>query len=66
MGELYVLNLYWMRERCDLTLRQLSAATGISRSELSDIERGKKDPRLSTIVILAKFFKCDLSELINF
>lgn len=55
-----------MRERAGLTLRQLSAETGISASELNDIERGKKDPRLSTVVILAKYFRVKLSDFINF
>jgi transcriptional regulator with XRE-family HTH domain len=62
----YELKLYEMREKAGMTLKQLETATGISDSELSDIERGKKDPRLSTVVILAKFYHCNLSELIIF
>lgn len=62
----YKIRLHEMRERAGLTLRQLSAETGISASELNDIERGKKDPRLSTVVILAKYFRVKLSDFINF
>lgn len=62
----YEIRLHEIREKADLTLRQLAAATGISSSELNDIERGLKDPRLSTVVIIAKYFGIELSDFIKF
>lgn len=62
----YEIKLYELREKADMTLRELSKATGISSSELNDIEHGKKDPRLSTVVILAKYFSINLSDFIKF
>lgn len=40
------------RER-DWTLRDLAAASGIALGYISEIERGKKDPSLTTIMALA-------------
>ena len=63
---IYEIKLKDMRLRSKLTLRSLAALTGISKSELNSIEVGDKVPRVSTIVILSKFFDCDLSDLIKF
>ena len=62
----YSVNLRAYRQEYNLSLRQLAEKTDISKSELSSIERGEKDARVSTIVNLAKFFECDLSHLIKF
>lgn len=37
------------REAKGITLRQLSELTGIDNANLSNIERGKIDPRFSTL-----------------
>ena len=52
----YSVNLRAYRQEYNLSLRQLAEKTDISKSELSSIERGEKDARVSTIVNLAKFF----------
>lgn len=63
---IYEIKLKDMRIKYGFTLRRLEEMTGISKSELNSIELGKKDPRISTIVILSKFFGCSLSDLIKF
>lgn len=63
---MYEILLKQYREEAGITLRQLSAATGISISTLSTIERNESDPRMSTVVELAKFFDCNLSDFIKF
>ena len=42
------------REAKGITLRQLSELTGIDNANLSNIERGKIDPRLSTVKTICK------------
>lgn len=54
------------REKLDLSLRQMEKETGISKSCLSMIERNETDLKVSTLVILAKYLKCNLEELIKF
>lgn len=62
----YQIMLKQHRLKAGLSLRQLANDTGISKSTLNNIENGVTDPHVSTIVTLAKFFCCNLSELINF
>lgn len=61
----YTNNLWRLRQRKGLSLRRLSALTGISKSTLYNFEHGNIDIRTSTLVILAKFFKCGLDDIIN-
>lgn len=41
----------------------LSRAAGISREQISKIESGKADPRLSTLEALARALECPLANL---
>ncbi|WP_460529993.1 helix-turn-helix domain-containing protein [Flindersiella endophytica] len=52
------------RER-DLTLTQLSEATGISASTLSRLESGQRKPTLELLLPLAKAFGVQLDELVG-
>lgn len=63
---MYEIKLKEQRKKAGLTLRQLAEITGISKSTLNNIENGATDPHISTVVTLAKFFCCNLSELIIF
>ena len=47
-------------------MRQLEELTGISKSCISKIENNETDLRVSTLVILAKFFEVKLDDLIKF
>ncbi len=61
----YTNNLWKLRQRKGLSLRELSALTGINKSTLNNLERSRRDIRVSTLVILANFFKCGLDDIIS-
>jgi transcriptional regulator with XRE-family HTH domain len=52
--ERFAANLRRYREAANLTQEQLAAKTGLHPTEISRLERGVREPRLSTIVRLAK------------
>ena len=47
-------NLRRARERADLSQEALGERCGLHRTEISFLERGLRDPRLSTIIRLAE------------
>ncbi|MCU1638440.1 MAG: family transcriptional regulator [Microbacteriaceae bacterium] len=53
------------RGRSSLTLDQLGAAVGIAGSQLSLIENGRKEPRLSLLSRIAQALGTDVSELLD-
>lgn len=54
-----------LRKRRGMTLDGLAALSGVSRSMLSQIERGQANPTLATVWGLARALKIDVSELIG-
>ena len=52
------------RKRLSLTLDDLAKLSGVSRSMLSQIERGHANPSLATVWSLASALKVDISDLI--
>jgi transcriptional regulator with XRE-family HTH domain len=52
-----------LRERNLLTQAELGVAAGVSRDQVSRIERDEVDPRFSTIRKLARALNVDPSEL---
>lgn len=52
------------RKRRSLTLDDLAKLSGVSRSMLSQIERGQANPSLATVWALSNALKVDISELI--
>ena len=52
-----------LRERNLLTQAELGTAAGVSRDQVSRIERDEVDPRFSTIRKLARALEVDPSEL---
>ena len=52
-----------IRKSKHITLERLSEMTSISKSHLSNIERGEKEPTLSIIVRIALALKVDEKEL---
>lgn len=52
-----------IREEKNITLRKLSEITGISKSHLSYIERGEKEPSLSIIIRIAVALNIDEKDL---
>jgi transcriptional regulator with XRE-family HTH domain len=63
---IYETHLRDIRRTQRLTLRQLSEISGVSFSEIDQIERYNVDPRISTAVLLAKSLKCGLDDLFKF
>ena len=47
------------------TLEQLSAASGVSRSMLSQIERGNANPTLAVAYRIAQAFEMTLADLVD-
>lgn len=62
----YTTNLRKMRKQRHLTIEQLSELTGISAATISRIENGDTDMYVSTLLILCDFFKCNMSNLVEF
>jgi putative transcriptional regulator len=47
-------NLLAARKKLDLTQEELAERSGVQAGEISRIETGKRDPRISTLEKLAK------------
>jgi DNA-binding XRE family transcriptional regulator len=60
-----VIKLNTVRIKKGLTTKQLANLSGISEKDIILIERGKKNPVIDTIVILALALKVKPSELYN-
>lgn len=54
-----------IRKRRKLTLEQLSSVSGVSRSMLSQIERGQTNPTFATLWNLTRALNIDISELVG-
>ena len=53
------------RERRDISLRELARRVGMSPSALSQIERGKSQPKLRTLYAVATELRVSLDELFD-
>lgn len=58
-------NLRRLRESAGLTQMELSLRCGMDMAEISRLERGLRDPRLSTIVRLATGLQLDAADLVR-
>ena len=54
-----------LRQKRGLSLERLAYEAGISKGNLSDIENGKKDPRLSTLLLIASGLDISVSSLLK-
>jgi len=54
-----------LRKRHNLTLDQLAASSGVSRSMLSQIERGQANPTLAVTYRIAQAFGITIGELVD-
>jgi transcriptional regulator with XRE-family HTH domain len=54
-----------LRQRNSFTLDQLAAASGVSRSMLSQIERGQANPTLAVTYRIAQAFGLSIGELVD-
>ena len=54
-----------LRKQHGFTLEQLAAASGVSRSMLSQIERGQANPTLAVTFRIARAFDLSIGELVD-
>ena len=59
----YKVNLYEIRNNKNITLRQLSVLTGVSRSHLQRIEVGDTIPTICVAFSIARALDVDIREL---
>lgn len=52
-----------IRKEKNMSLETLSKLSGISKGHLSKIERQERDPKLTTIILISKALKVDITEL---
>lgn len=52
-----------IRLKKNMTLETLAELSGISKGHLSKIERQERDPKLSTMIMIAKALNVDIEEL---
>jgi transcriptional regulator with XRE-family HTH domain len=58
-------NLAYERRRRALSMRALGAVAGMEGSEISRLEHGQRDPRLSTMLRVARALDLPLTELVR-
>lgn len=56
-------NIKQIRKKHKLTLKQLATKTGISTSQLSDIENNNKMPSFLYIVLISRALKININDL---
>jgi len=59
-------NIREKRNAMGISQKLLAAKAGLSRSHISDLERGTQNARLLTVERIAKALRMDISELFNF
>ncbi|MBO5096564.1 MAG: helix-turn-helix transcriptional regulator [Bacilli bacterium] len=52
-----------IRKSKKLTLKQLQRKSGVSKTEINDIERGDKMPNIITLELIAKGLQTNITEL---
>jgi transcriptional regulator with XRE-family HTH domain len=58
-------NIKFLRKQKNLTQEELSKKIGVNRSMIGSYEEGRAKPKLSSIQIIAHYFKTGVDELIN-
>ncbi len=54
-----------LRKQKDLTIDELAKIVNVANSSLCEIERGRQEPRLGTLIKLADYFDISLDELVG-
>jgi len=65
VGQMLCGRVHELRKKKKWTLEELSAACGVSRSMLSEIERGRANPTLAVAYRIAQAFGMSLGELVE-
>lgn len=64
-SEKFAVNLRQRRKARDLSQEELGARSDLHTTEISRLERGKREPRLSTMVRLARALGIPVSDLVS-
>ena len=64
-SERFAKNMRAQRERLGLSQEALGEACNLHRTEISLLERGQRDPRLSTVVRVAKGLRVAVATLLE-
>jgi len=54
-----------LRDAAGLSLKDLAKRSGITQSHISQIERGKRDPQLTTLRALAAALKVRVGDIVD-
>jgi transcriptional regulator with XRE-family HTH domain len=63
--EQFALNLKALRKKACVSQEDLAKRSGVHASEISRLERGDRDPRLTTLVKLADGLGCSVGDLLD-
>ena len=63
--QIFGLKIKQIRDKKKLSLSSLAALTGLSKSYLNEIEKGKKYPKLDKIMLLSKHLDVPFEELVS-
>ncbi|CCO08242.1 helix-turn-helix domain-containing protein [Desulforamulus hydrothermalis] len=55
-----------LREEKKLTLEEVAQGTGTTKGTIHKYENGLREPKLSNVKAIAKFFNCDFNWLIGY
>ncbi len=58
-------NIKTLRKKKGMTLRELEKNSGVSKSELSDIERNETDAKLTTLIMISLALKVNITDLFD-
>ena len=58
--------LWKVRNEKGLSLRELSELSGVSKTEIADIEGGDRIPRTNTLCALAKALNVKLDDMVEY
>lgn len=54
-----------LRKKKGMTLRELEKNSGVSKSQLSNIERNETDPKLTTLIMIASALKVNITDIFD-
>ena len=63
--EIFSKRLRQMRERRRISRAIMSELCGLSKSMISKYERGEREPKLETLIVLSDFFDCSIDYLVG-
>jgi DNA-binding XRE family transcriptional regulator len=53
------------RKQKNMTQKQLAEAVGVTQGAVNQWEKGATNPKIETLVVMAKLFDCTLEDLVK-